>query len=174
MDQLIGAGWILLLALSVLYAARQLKALQQIHRDNHDWNRRKAAQDATLSLFEGWGQQELLNTELDYIRRRDAIPITEIDEKCKTNPELLRAIHNCLNFYEALARGVLQQVFDSDIIKGTSRGVMKQNLHNFGPYIQRRRDTGSERAWIDTEQLLKIWQQEDDARKTSRQPTATV
>ena len=154
MDTALHIVSILLLAASVGYAAKQMRA-------NHDWNRRKAAQDATMLLTQLVPDIEVLDDALGHSTLRDPIPLERITTAIEENPRLLRALHRYLNYYEALARGVRQAIYDERIIKVTCRGIMRQNWVQFEQYIAHRRNSGSPKAWTELEDLLNKWQAEE-------------
>lgn len=155
---------ILLLSASIWYAAKQLRA-------NHDWNRRKAAQDATMLLIQQAPDTRLLDDALHHTVVRDPIPLEVVNKAVEDNAEVRRALHRYLNHYENLARGVRQGVYDEKIIMTACRGIMSRNWVRFGHYIAHRRSAGSPSAWSELELLLNKWQGEE-RQESMRLPTA--
>jgi len=150
------------IGLSLLYAGKQLKLLKKTHADNHDWNRRKAAQDAAMLRQKRFTTENirLINEELDYLNSSDPIPLKTFKAKVKSEPNLKGACHNFLNYYEALARGVNQRIYDEEVTKEALKTVMTKAFNRFFPYIQHRRSTLNPEAWSNLENLVNKWSHE--------------
>lgn len=162
---------LLLLAGTLFFTGRQVSAAATELRANHDWHRRIAAQDALMQQRQHVLDSGLLEKEFQHTTTRDPIPLEKINSAINALPELRRALHSYLNYYEALARGVRQAVYDEEIIKAGCRGIMTRNWIRFGHYIAHRRNAGSPKAWLETELLLNQWQKQDGA-SVIRLPTA--
>lgn len=167
----IQAATLLVLAGTLFFIGRQVSAAATELRANHDWNRRIAAQDALMQQRQRVLDSGLLEKEFQHTTTRDPISLEKINCAFKELPELRRALHSYLNYYEALARGVRQAVYDEKMIKVGCRGIMKRNWIRFGHYIAHRRNGGSPNAWLETEHLLNQWQKQD-GEPEMRLPTA--
>ena len=108
----------ILVAGGLFYAGKQLSLTLQVQKQNHDWNRRNAAQQATLDYPAKVTGAEKLNKALKYSVAKEPIPLATIAEKFEEDEELRIICHRLLNYYESLAVGVEQLVYDETVIKG--------------------------------------------------------
>lgn len=153
---------ILFAVLQLRGAKRELTAIKAIHVENHDWNRRIAAQDA-LAKF-GYGEvAKPLSEAFDFMNTRNAISLSIIQEKFSKDAGLQPLLHQLLNFYEGLARGVQQGVFDEEAVKaGRKMSIIRMDFA-FSNYIQHRRITDNPRAWNNLILLARKWQEQDES-----------
>lgn len=112
----------------------QVRQLKRQHKENHDWNRRLAAQNALLQYDYSEVSREL-NRVFQFVDRTDALSSSEINESLLQNKELKTHLHQLLNFYEGLARGINQGVFDESVIKAGRMGAMMRSELSFRNYI---------------------------------------
>jgi hypothetical protein len=152
------------------------------HFQDHDWSRRKAAEDAvrefsaqielrrTLERYLNWSTEKKLQSIGEFRKAILKADDKQIDEgtdydKCDVECDeggsrLIECVHRLLNYYESFARGISEGVYDERIIKRALHGQMTANLHRLKPYIDHRRSMNgslSEKAWIDFESLLISW-----------------
>lgn len=159
------------------YAGIQLKLAREysqltykVHQAEHDWNRRLAAQHALRESNQSAAMSSLQKA-FDYLNRKEAIPLTETEEKFKADPELQNELHNMLNNFEGLARGVLHQIYDEQVIKGGRRRPMIKAFRTFHAYIEDRRiRMSAPSAWSNLESVINQWTHEASAIEP-RQPT---
>lgn len=140
-------------------ASREIHALNQHHSDYHDWHRRHATQEA-LRYYNYSLLSSPLQTSFDYLNSAESISVTQIEERFKENPNLLSDLHQLLNSYEALARGVNQGIFDEDVLKSARRNAMVRCERSFRNYIEMRRQNISPRAWIEFSYITQKWSSE--------------
>ena len=138
----------------------EIRTLNAHHADNHDWNRRYAAQEA-LRNYNYSLLSSPLQTSFDYLNSLDSIPVSQIEEKFAENTELQSDLHQLLNYYEALARGINQGIFDENVIKSARRNAMVRCERSFRNYIEKRRQNVSPRAWIELSHITMKWARED-------------
>lgn len=159
------------------YAGFQLKQGREyselayrVHLADHEWNRRLAAQNALKDHSQSVTISSLQKA-FDYLNRKEAIPLGEVEEKFKSDPELQKELHDMLNAYEALARGVFQRIYDEDVVKAGRQRTMTKAFRTFHAYIEDRRiKMSAPYAWAELERLANQWAHE--ATKTElRQPT---
>lgn len=155
--------------LQLKHARKHLETSIKIHGADHDWHRRLAAQN-TLKEYNQSTITSRLQKEFNYLNRKEAIPLAEVEEKLSSNSELQNELHQLLNYYEGLARGVFQQVYDEEVVKAGRRGAMIKALRAFGSYIEDRRAKFSPKAWSDLEALVAKWILEEKGRN-SREST---
>ena len=142
----------------------QLHALIRTHADNHEWHRRKAAQDCSESFKERVPNAELLHEHLEYLTRSKPISDEEI-AKIEQHPQLADACHSMLNYLEALARGISQKVFDERVVKSAKLAMMTRAYKIFTPYIEhRRKKLGHTTYWEELERLVKKWEYKASAK----------
>ncbi len=127
-------------------------ALKQLKSD-HDWRRRHAAQSALFN-FNQYVNDERLQNETDFLNVTDSIPLEELTQK---NIELL--IYKLLIFYENLARGVLQNVYDEEVIKKARKDSMIRTYRAFYSYIKNRRKM-QDNAFHCFEKVVRKWEYE--------------
>lgn len=113
--------------LGLFFGVRQLKSLvesnqisQKIAKDAHDWNRRSAAQDALRDLRKSVLLSKL-NQHFDYLNLDGEIALNRIEKGFREEAELQNELHGLLNYYEGLARGVRQGIYDEEVVR-TARG----------------------------------------------------
>jgi hypothetical protein len=140
-------------AISAFFAVRSL-------RSTHDWNRRKAAQDATLLFNSRVIGRDLLERELGYLSSQEPIPLDALNEKFKNEPNLKAAVHSLLNYFEMLARGVNQNIYDEVVVRTAWKGAMQRAIERFGPYIRSRKGYSSN-AWKELQGLAAQWTSQD-------------
>ena len=150
-------------------AGAQLEASYKINSADHDWNRRMAAQ-AALKEYNQSVLTSALQAEFNYLNCSESIPLKDIQKGFEGNPALQNELHQILNFYEGLARGVFQQIYDEEVIKTGRRGAIIKALRAFSSYIEDRRSTLSPFAWSDLDALVAKWVLEEKG-KNSRVAT---
>ena len=104
---LITLGGLVYAGIQLRKTKEQLQAAYKINEADHDWNKRMASQSA-LKQYNHSTVLSSLQSEFDYLNCIEAIPLSRIKEGLKKRPDLQRELHQLLNFYESLARGVLQ------------------------------------------------------------------
>lgn len=160
---------LLLLIVSVLYTGRQLKLLRLTHADNHDWNRRKSAQDLTMELNNLLNDMEELHKKLKVINRVEPILLDEISVAISEDSSIQLKIHRVLNIYSSVARGVLNGVYDRDVIASARRAAMIKTYDSFSSYISNRRKEGIPTLWNDYESLVNQWKSDETEQKSRKQ-----
>lgn len=154
--------------LGIFVTFYQLKA-------NHEWNRRHVAMiEADRSRDKYTAAVKELNSSLDYREREDSYSLKEIhgficenDDHTK-NPDLTedgKAIkHNIfviLNYYEYLAVGIKNKVFDEKTIKQLLKGALIKANKLFGEYAQHVRDKHNKKnkkQFIEMKKLAEKWE----------------
>lgn len=162
--------------IGVIYAGVQIgkssKALEQnykIHKAEHDWNRRIAAQNA-LKDYSRSVVTGSLQKEFNYLNIKSPIPVELMRIKFDAVSDLQNELHSILNYYEGLARGIQQSIYDEQVIKSGRYGAMKKALYAFKPYIDERRiSMNRPTAWENMESIVNKWEYEK-THKNSRNP----
>jgi Domain of unknown function (DUF4760) len=149
----IAACGLMVTAISASLAYRSL-------RSTHDWNRRKAAQDAALLFNQRVQGRELLEQHLAYVSSFEPVPMEILAKRFEETPNLKQAVHSLLNYFEMLARGVHQSIYDEMVINVAWKGAMTRAIDRFGPYIEERRKSSPE-AWRQLEDLVSRWRGHD-------------
>ena len=143
--------------ITVFFASYQLKLIRKTHVDNHDWNRRKAAQDLTMELTETLGDTAILHQRLQVINRKEAIPLDEILEAIEEDPVLQLKIQKVLNIYSVVSSGILNGVYDKEIIENSRRKAMIKTFDAFSAYITYRRKESIPTLWSPLESIVNKW-----------------
>ena len=147
----------------------QIQAAYKVNAADHDWNRRMASQ-AALKEYNQSILSSALQSEFDYLNCTESIPLEKILDGFNKHPALQNELHQLLNFYEGLARGVFQNIYDEEVIKAGRRSAMMKAFRAFNSYIEMRRKTSSPTAWTDLGSLVAQWVLEEKG-KIQRNPT---
>lgn len=159
---------ILFLALTVFYAALQLKYVNKINTESHDWNRRKAAQDMCVRYAEFNPNKVLILKELKYFQNKGSVALNKVEEKFDKDIELRNAAHMILNYFEYLCIGIKQGVYDEAVVKEFWATIMNDVFLMFRPYIiERRKDQPS--IWVYVQEFSNKWQHERQATESRPQ-----
>jgi hypothetical protein len=160
----------LLLFVGLMYTGRQLHLTRIIHKQNHDWNRRHAAQQALFNYSTFISGTEQLNKTLGYVTATEPLPLADVEDTFQKNPELRVTCHKLLNFNETLAIGIIHGLYDEEIIKNAWRGNMLRSFDSFRNYIIDFRQNGRPLAFKEQEMIGNKWRNEmtkKDFRDTS-------
>ena len=171
---IIGTLSVVLLAISVIYAGRQLQLLRRQHSEDHDWNRRLAAQQAIDKYHNIQLMVETISEHLDFQNRTEGITLADIEAKFKETGTLQTRVHSVINYFEAMARGVRQGIYDEEVIKNAFQGHMNRVYESFRYYIEsRRRNLHNPQIWIELEEISDKWRKELRAVEPRRDPIAS-
>jgi hypothetical protein len=141
----------------------QVRLFRISHEDLHDWNRRHAAQKATDEMVPRLSKDTLLIEEkFQILTNHDRIPLKTILEECKKDPAVRGALNRPLNYFESLASGVHQGVYDELLIKNSYQQLIGITLNQFSAYIDHLRGRGYSTFCTDIEGMTKRWEQEDN------------
>jgi len=151
---------------------QEIRTLNLHHAENHEWNRRIAAQEA-LRLYNYNLQSSSLRASFDYLNCFDSIPLETISKEFEANKNLQSDLHELLNFFEALARGIHQGLFDELVIKSARRTDLVRCERAFRNYIDKRRDTVNSRVWVELSHLAAEWANEENSIQRRLPPNAT-
>ena len=155
------------IGVGLLYTAKQIKLLIKSHSDNHEWNRRKVAQDASLMYSQLTEGNNLLNEHFSYVTSSEPVAMKTMDEKFGNEPELKPQLHRLLNYFNSLCRGVNHKLYDEKIIKSSWGGVIMRTYDQFKPYILWYQKNVSEEAWFEMERLANQWKHKSSASKVT-------
>lgn len=162
---------ILIAGVGISIAIYQLRLLRVTYCDFHDWNRRKAALEAVNKVFTAVaGDTPLLQDKFQILSSSDEIPLDRVRHECETDPKVRAALHRRLNFLEGLAIGIDQKVLDEMVVQKAFEPVCIKTVCQFKKYIEHRRNTGSQDAWKDLDDLCVKWQ-EAKTKSPKRLPT---
>lgn len=146
---------------SVIYLAKQVKIAAITHKQNHEWYRRIETKKA-LDSYNRLEAVTLLNEAFDYMSKKHAIDLNEIQTKISEDKNIRVHLMRLLNFYEGLANGVDMGIYEEVIIRETRRGNMIRTYEAFGDFIGYHRRENNERAFIKYGAIVKKWQQEGE------------
>jgi len=157
-------------AAGLFYAGLQLRHSKKMHEltyrvhlADHDWNRRMAAQNA-IAEFNQSQLSSALQEAFNYLNLKEPIPLREIEEKINNTPALQNDLHQLLNTYESFARGVIQNIYDEEVIKAARCRVMCKAYRVFQSYIDFRRvSLNAPKAWSDLKYLVQKWGHESNS-----------
>ena len=160
-------------AVGLVLTINQIRIFSAQYRDLHEWNRRKAAQDAVQAFLNLAESNKLINQAFDYMQKNDPYAIERVNEECERTPELRVALTSLLNYFEMIAWGVRHSVYDEDLIRDSMASAMTLTCHRFGPYIAHKANHGQPDAWSEARACVAKWKREVEARATQlvRNPT---
>lgn len=142
-------------------AVQQLADTNKIHQSNHEWNRRNAAQEALRQYNYSLLTSPLQDT-FNYLNVTESIPLSVINKHFEAHKGLQGDLHELLNFYEGLARGINQALFDEEVIKAARKNAMIRTERAFENYLIDRRNKISPLAWKDLSSIISHWKNLDD------------
>ncbi len=149
------------IAVGLFYTARQIKLLIKIHQENHDWNRRVAAQSALVAIRELTETIQQIEAVFQHGNTNNVIALSIIKEKIESNKKLRPQIARYLSSYESLARGILQGIYDEEVVMTGRRGQMTKVFNQFYHYIDLRRKTINKNYCSCMEDVVKRWKSKD-------------
>ena len=160
---------LLILLGGVFYAGRQLHILRATLCGNHDLKRRIAAQDALKELTDRVKYRHILERHFHYIDSDEPISLDIIQRKLEKYPDLKIILEDLLNYYEMLARGVWQGIYDELVIEDAQRIQMQKIYSTFSIYIKEKRKNNVE-IWCRMEALVNDWAHQE-TKSTQRKKT---
>lgn len=140
-------------------ALKNIELTKEIHKDNHDWNRRIASQNV-INSFRNQNKTKELRESLGKIDINDAIPLKTILAKFETDLDLQGYIHSVLNTFEGFSRGVNQGIYDEEVMKTALVGTMIRYFNCFRPYIVHIRKVRNPELFSEYEGLINVWKTE--------------
>ena len=140
----------------LLFLAKQVRLATESVERQHDWNRRHAAQQAILSFNSTVTGIEELQKELDFLNKKEPIPSKTILDLFEANHEMQLVCHRLLNFYEGLARGIHQGLYDEEVIRVARMQTMIRTFDSFKAYMDERRAIHPQ-AFSELETLVNHW-----------------
>jgi hypothetical protein len=147
------------LGIGLLYSAKQISSLKKTHQEALDWNRRIEAKKALQTASEKIASTIKLYEALPMRDSQETIPRAEIERVIEERPDLHVLLSDMLNWYESLASGILQRVYDEEVIKIARRGDMIRCFDRYKNYIHFIRGTAP-RIWEDMEHMAEKWRAE--------------
>ena len=156
------AATLFALVLGLGFTVYQLHLFRKSYVDIHDWNRRKAAQEAIDDMVPRiTSDTPLLDSNFKILTKNDPIKLELISEKCEKDDSVRLAIHKRLNYFESLAAGVQQGVFDEEVIKNSYQHLLTYTRRQFSEYIDHYRSHRFKEMWSDLEDMSERWDQKD-------------
>ena len=142
-------------------AKLEIKAIVETHRENHDFQRRIAAQDA-INQFNFSSLSAELGTKFGYFEHNLPISIKEIRKVFDASEENRSKLIMLLRHYEGLARGINQGIYDEEVVKSALRRTILRVSRAFSLYIEQRRiELGNPKLWKEFTDLGDRWLSED-------------
>lgn len=152
------AATLIAVVAGLVLTIRQLRLLRLGYEDLHDWNRRKAAQDAVGDMVPRVGNDTpLLDEKFHILSQNDPLALDSILNAIDEDKKVRLAIHKRLNYFETLAGGVHQGVFDEEVIKNAYQEVFRGTVSQFRSYIDHLRNKGFTDAYSDLEGMSARW-----------------
>jgi hypothetical protein len=144
------------------YAVLQLQQLSKTYKDDHEWNRRNAAQAVTMELGKDISKFSELNQYLNFFQTVEPIPLKDMQGIFKQNPSLELKLIELLNVLNAIARGVFEGVYDESIIRQARQTTMFIFYDAFKAYIEDRKKTRGPDIYCSLECLVNKWRNENN------------
>lgn len=156
---LILAG-LLYTAIQIKKQSEQIELLRKQHTDNHDWNRRIQAQLICNEYKTHVNEIKILNENLNFQSSNDPIPLDFLKQKFNEINGLRDQCHNLLNYFEGLCIGILQGIYDEEVIKKNWEETIIHCSERFRQYILHRREIFEVDVWRDLETIANQWKNE--------------
>lgn len=147
----------LVIAVALVYAALQINGIRRTIRETNSWNRRKAAQDMIFQIDKNASVCTDLNRHFGIFKKREPIPLAKIQKAFSENSELEFRLVELLNAYSALARGVLEGVYDEQIVYDASSARLVKIHNSFQMYIEFRHQEQGPHLYTALETLACEW-----------------
>lgn len=106
-----------------------------------------------------------LNERVSFIGNKHSIPIKKIKEAMEVDSQVIVHLSRLLNYYEAIAIGIENNIYDESLVKSTRRGAMVRTFISFEEYIGFDRREGNPMAYIKYEALVNKWINEEREEK---------
>lgn len=164
----------LISALIALFAAISavLGLVYQL-KSNNEWNKRQYALSQVTNNTIYSNAIQHLNKNISYASIKDPITLEAIHQYICGNKnwtpgkpmnltsdgsEIRDNILRVLNYYETIAIGIKNDIYDENVIKRLLKGNLLKAYHIFSTYIEhRRKDHEAPKAYIDLESLVNEW-----------------
>lgn len=155
--------------IALLFTARQIRIASSTYHDLHEWNRRKAAQDAISEYRLLSEDVVLLDRAFKTLSASKPLSLQQILEAFEADARVRVSVHKLLNYFENLANGIRHHVLNEQIIKSYFRTNMAMYFREFEAYIRYERGSGFARVWLELEETIRRW--EEGERVTDIAPT---
>ena len=97
----------------------------------------------------------LIDEKFQILTNHDRILLEKILKECESDPTVRGALNRRLNYFEPLASGVHQGVFDEEVIKNSYQELIRITLKQFGAYIEHLQGRGYSAFCVDIEGMTK-------------------
>lgn len=142
-------------------AIRQISVMIETHRQNHELQRKMAAQLAVNEYNFSSISAELHNI-FGYINNNLPISMDVINQKFSESDDNRVKLIMLLRHYESLARGINHGVYDEGVVKATLHRTIIRFARAFSVYIEERRTVlSSPTQWLQFTTLAEKWANED-------------
>lgn len=156
---ILSATSVIILLTGLIYAGRQINLMKATLRDEHDLKRRIAAQEAINSLSDRVNYRQILEQYFNYVSIGKPVLLEKINEVMKSEPNIKVLLADFLNYYEMLARGVAQGIYDEEVITDARKSPMIDTFDAFHFYIEELRKE-SPLVFCRMEALVNKWKHE--------------
>lgn len=149
----------------------QVKKIKERQKEDYDWNKRIEAQKA----LEGFPRREAqkLRTVFGYETNKDyTISLEKIEKKFEEDSEVKSSLGIYLDFFEGIACGVNQKIYDEPVIKTNYKTAMIRAYYRFQNYIRKGRGNDFSSLYSELENLVKKWES-NDKENTKRNEVVT-
>lgn len=157
---------------ALVLTVRQIKIASSTYRDLHEWNRRKAAQDAIAEYRLFSDDVVQLDRVFKTLSTSKPVSLQQALDAFEADPPIRASVHKVLNYYENLANGIRHHVLNEQIIKSYFRTNMAMYFREFEAYIRYQRGSGSPQVWVEIERTVQRW--EEGERVSGATPTGTA
>lgn len=125
-----------LVFLGLVYTGRQLSLSRKVAIEDHKWRRRIEAQNAVAFSGGLAEMRQKLDAKLNYIDASEPLSLDLITKAFEEDSTLRTICHDLLNYYEMLARGIHQGIYDEKIIADARDAPMISTFEAFKQYIK--------------------------------------
>ena len=118
--------------------------------------------DRTLSYIARWNSPDFTKRGVTQLLKEarnenDSKRLIFINEKLDSDENLRQEFIFVLNFFEEMASSIHQKIVDREMLQEFFRGIVRTYVETFSCWIQYRRSTKGDRAFINIERLAEEW-----------------
>jgi hypothetical protein len=151
--------------ISLRFVKNQIEMSEKIHADTLIWNK-KIATENELSSKVNPAVTKLINESFD-LKAHRILPLELVLSVIDEKKSIEGNIHHVLNRYERLGRGVMNGIYDEDIVKKAIRGPLLRTYYRYYEYIEHWKIKENKYAWVEFIRLAQKWELEEEYKENN-------
>lgn len=145
---------------TAIYAVRQFRRSADIHQQNLEWNKRIETK-RKLDDYNMINSTIYLMKTFHHIKTKHAIEYKTVAAELAKDDEAVVHLNELLSYYESLASGIENHLYDEHLVKTSRRATMIRTYTAFKEYIEHDRIERDSKLWICLEALVTKWMNEE-------------